>query len=279
MEFKLRPACKVAFQCTKEEISRNSTLLYFNPKASMILQTTASRKSLGAVLLQNSKPLMFASKAFIGSDRNYQNLEKECLTTIWGMEKFHYFLYGKEFTLEMHQKPLVSIYKKHMVKIPPRIQRLIVRNFPYQPFNMQYRKGVESPLADALSHVTPLAMEEDGIQLPIIAVNLVTANIPYNSNELDKIHGGMSEDPTLKVLMHYINTGWPCECSMFPQELHQYWNFQDELSVEDGLVTKSSRLPIPSTLTWKMLEQIHEGHQGIERCMPKSKGVYVLARN
>ena len=123
------------------------------------------------------------------------------------MEKFHYFLYGKEFTLETDQKPLVSIYKKHMVEISPRIQRLIVRSFPYQPFNVQYRKGVEIPLADALSHVTLLPMEEDGIQLPIIAVNLVTVNIPYSFNELDNIH----EVPTIKVLMHYISTGWPCE--------------------------------------------------------------------
>ena len=113
---------------------------------------------------------MFASRALTGSERNYQNLEWECLATIWGMEKSHYFLYGKEFTLEMDQKPLVSIYKKHMVEISPKIQRLIVRSFPYQPFNVQYRKGVEIPLADALSCVTPLPMEEDGIQLPIIAV-------------------------------------------------------------------------------------------------------------
>ena len=41
------------------------------------------------------------------------------------MEKFHYFLYGKKFTLETDQKPLVSIYKKHMVDISPRVQRLI----------------------------------------------------------------------------------------------------------------------------------------------------------
>ena len=47
-----------------------------------------------------------------------------------GMEKFHYFLYGKEFTLETDQKPLVSIYKKHMVDINPRVQRLVVRSFP-----------------------------------------------------------------------------------------------------------------------------------------------------
>ena len=97
---------------------------------------------------------------------------------------------------------------------------------------------MEIPLADALSCVTPLPIEEDGIQLPIIAVNLVTANIPYSSNELDNIHEETQKDPTIKVFIHYISTGWPCEQRMLPQELHPYWNFQDELSVEDGLVTK-----------------------------------------
>ena len=62
--------------------------------------------------------------------QNYQNLEREALGTIWRIEKFHYFLYGKEFTLETNQKPLVSIYKKHMIDISPRVQRLIVRSFP-----------------------------------------------------------------------------------------------------------------------------------------------------
>ena len=109
-------------------------------------------------------------------------------------------------------------------------------------------------------------MEEDGIQLTIIAVNLVTANIPYSSNELYNIHGESTKDPTIKVLMHYINIGWPCECRKLPQELHLYWNFRDELSVKDELVTKGSRLLILFTLRRKMLEQIHEGHQVIDKC-------------
>ena len=75
MEFKLTPACKVAFQWTKEEISKNVTLPYFNPNTSTILQTDASKRGLRAVLLQNSKPVMFASRALTGSERNYQNLE------------------------------------------------------------------------------------------------------------------------------------------------------------------------------------------------------------
>ena len=39
--------------------------------------------------------------------------------------------------------------------------------------------------------------------------------------------------------------------------------------MENGLVTKGARLVIPSTLRSKVLEQIHEGHLGIEKCMFK----------
>ena len=83
VEFKLTPACKIALQRTKEEISEGVTLPYFNPKTSTILQTDASKQGLGAVLLQNSKPVMFASRALTVSERNYQNLERECLAMIW----------------------------------------------------------------------------------------------------------------------------------------------------------------------------------------------------
>ena len=41
--------------------------------------------------------------------------------------------------------------------------------------------------------------------------------------------------------------------------------------MEDGLVTKGARLLIPSTLRRKTLEWIHEGHQGIEKCMLKAR--------
>ena len=166
-EFELNESVCVAFSRTKEEISKNMTLPYFNPKSATTLQTDASKKGLGAVILQDSRPVMLASWALTGAKKNYQNLERECLAMIWGMEKFHYFLYGKQFTLKTDQKPLVSIYKKHMVEISPRIQRLIVRSFPYQSFDVHYRRGKEMPLVDALSRVSPTPVEEDGIQLQL----------------------------------------------------------------------------------------------------------------
>ena len=159
-------------------------LPYFNVNAETTLQMDASKKGLGACLIQNGKFVCYASRALTRTEQNYQNLEREALGTIWGMEKFHYILYDKEFTLETDQKPLVSIYKKHMVDISPRVHRLIGRSFPYQPFNFIYKKGKDIPVADALSRVTPMD-PEDNIQLPIIAVNLITVHILMSRHPQD----------------------------------------------------------------------------------------------
>ena len=160
------------FNRFKVEISKMRALSYFDVNADTTLQMDASKKGLGACIIQKEKVVCYASRALTKTEQNYQNLEREALGTIWEMEKFHYFLFGEEFTLETGQKPLVSIYKKHMIDISPRVQRLIVRSFPYLPFKVVYKKGVDIPVADALSMVTPMD-PEDNIRLPIIAVNMI----------------------------------------------------------------------------------------------------------
>ena len=71
--------------------------------------------------------------------------------------------------------------------------------------------------------------------------------------------------------MHYISVGWSCDQRQLPQELHPYWKYWEDLSVEDIFATRGSRLLIHSTLQRKALEQIHEGHQGKEKCMLKAR--------
>ena len=142
------------FNWLKLEISNMKALPYFDVNAETTLQTDASKKGLRACLIQKGKVICNASRVLTKTEQNYQKLEQEASGTIWGMEKFHYFLYGKEFTLETDQKPLVSSYKKHMIDISPRVQRLIVRSFPYLPVKVVYKKGTDIPVADAPSHVT-----------------------------------------------------------------------------------------------------------------------------
>ena len=261
------------FQRLKMEISKTEALPYFNTSAETTLQTNASKKGLGACLIQNGKVVCYASRSLTKTEQNYQNLEREALGTIWGMEKFHYFLYGKEFTLETDQKPLVSIYKKHMVDISSRVQRLIVRSFPYQPFTVIYKKGRDIPVADALSRVTPMD-PEDNIKLPIIAVNMITKIVLMStfaqdnfSRKLDRIRKSTSQDDQLTRLSRYINTGFPCEKKNLPRDLQDYWNYRDTLSIENGLITCGSRIIVPHEMQAEMMQYIHEGHQGKERCL------------
>ena len=72
---------------------------------------------------------------------------------------------------------LVQGYKDIVRSFPylPLVQgyKDIVRSFPYLPFKVVYKKGIDIPVADALSHVTPMD-PEDNIKLPIIAVNMIT---------------------------------------------------------------------------------------------------------
>ena len=50
-----------------------------------------------------------------------------------------------------------------------------------------------------------------------------------------------------------------------------FLNYREDLSMENGLITKGARLLIPSTLRKMVLEQIHDGHLGIEKCMLKAR--------
>ena len=103
-----------AFHLTKKEIVAAPILAYYNPNKPTILQTDTSCKGLGACLLQNEKPVYFASKALTETQKGYVAIEPESLAVAWVMEKFHHFLCGNEFILETDQKPLEVILAKSL---------------------------------------------------------------------------------------------------------------------------------------------------------------------
>ena len=154
VDYKPRKVHFENFNRLKVEVSNMGALPYFDVNAETTLQMDASKKGLACVI-QKGKVVCYASRSLTKTEQNYQNLEREALGTIWGMVKFHYFLYGTD------QKPLVGIYTKHMIDISPRVQKLIVRSFPYLPFKVVYKKEIDIPVADALSRVTPMDPEDN----------------------------------------------------------------------------------------------------------------------
>ena len=55
----------------KKEMASAPVLAYYNPKKHSTLQTDASVKGLGACLLQDERPVYFASKALINAQQGY----------------------------------------------------------------------------------------------------------------------------------------------------------------------------------------------------------------
>ena len=86
-----------AFNALKAEFKRKIIVPDFDRNKDTILQTDVCKKGFGAVILQVEQPIYYASRALTSAEKIYQNLEREAQAAVWGMEKFHYFLYGRKF--------------------------------------------------------------------------------------------------------------------------------------------------------------------------------------
>ena len=91
LPFNWGPEHQQAFRQMKKEIASAPVLTYYNPKKQTTLQRDASVKDFGACLLQDDRPVYFASKALTGGQKVYVAIELELLAVAWAMEKFHHF--------------------------------------------------------------------------------------------------------------------------------------------------------------------------------------------
>ena len=266
--YRITDVHKQAFSCIKSEFSAKITLPYFSKEKETLLQTDASKKSFGAVLIQDNKPVYFASRTLTPSEKNYQNLERECMAAVWGMEKFHSYLYGGHLTLQTDQKPLVAIFKKHLCDVSPRIQRIAICSWQYD-FNTVWIQGKLNVIADALSRVSPQDIEPDVEQEPpIFAVNTLTHFQEGEEKMALKLE--TAKDPELSALHKLISEGWPPKRSSVPDNLKDYWNYRDELTVEDGILLKNRKFIVPKNLHLVYIDKIYAGHLGINKSLQKA---------
>ena len=101
-------------------------------------------------------------------------MEIESLAVARVMGKFHHFLYVSHIILETDQKPLEAILSKSLIQVTPRLQRILIRTFPYN-FTMCYIQGVTNQLADCFSRIGD---QKDTIKLPKLQVNQITQQLP-----------------------------------------------------------------------------------------------------
>ena len=101
----------------------------------------------------SKRPVAFASRTLTSSERNYSQIEKEALSLVYGVRKFHSYLYGRQFTLITDHKLLLSIFgtKKGIPAMAAaRLQRWAILLSAYQ-YEVEFRPTGKHGNADGLS--------------------------------------------------------------------------------------------------------------------------------
>ena len=173
-------------------------------------------------------------------------MEKEALAIVFGVRKFHQYIYGRRFTLVTDHKPLLTILGPK-TGIPSlaaaRMQRWSFLLSAYQ-YDIIFKPTAAHCNADGLSRLP----QESTPQRPISSTQVQRAT---------------RDDPFLSKVYSFVSDGWPGHVDN--SDLHLYWGVRNELSLEGGCLLRGIRVVVPHKHREKVLEELHISHPGIQR--------------
>ena len=255
-----------SFDKVKAAIMSSPTLGIYDPQKPLVLSVDASSVSLGACLMQEGKPIEFASKSLTSSQRNYAQIEKELLAVYFGCSRFHLFTYARNnVVVETDHKPLVGLMKKDINALSPRLASLRLKLMPYSNCELKWSPGKQLIVADMLSRSCP---EGCNASDDLKVVNSVYVdNVHFVGNASEMYRKATDNDEELFALKQLIMEGWPSVRKLVPVRALPYWTVREMLTVDDGLVYYGNRLVVPQVKRNEVVEKLHKAHQGVTKTM------------
>lgn len=276
-----------AFNNIKHLVTNHPVLRYYDVHDDVTIQCDASESGLGAALMQNDQPIAFASRALTSTEKNYAQIEKECLAIVFACEHFNQYIFGRDIIhVQSDHKPLQSIFNKPLLSAPKRLQRMLLRLQRYR-LEVKYKKGTEMYIADMLSRAyLPLksvkeatndceifeVQQQERSRKSFEEINFASG-LNVTKKRLQEVRRQTQHDEALQTLKSIILTGWPEQKEEVPVNIREYWHYRDELTVQDGILYKGCRIIIPKGMHRQMLARIHSSHLGVESCLRKSRDV------
>ena len=261
-------ACAKAFLSIKKMLKSSKVLVHYDPNQEIVMACDASPYGVGAVLSHvlpdgNEHPICFASRTLTAAEKNYSQLDKEGLAVIFGVKKFHQYLYGRPFKIYTDHKPLVSLFNENKT-IPLMASARMLRwglTLNAYDYSITYRPGHSNANADALSRL-PLAQSPSAVPIPGDTVFLLS-NLNSMFVNAKQIKQWTKENPLLSQVRDMVLHGWPN--SLQDESLRPYYNRKWELSCDDDCLLWGTRIVIPPQGRKLILEQLHSTHVGISR--------------
>ena len=277
--------CQDAFESLKRGLAEAPLLRTPDERLPYEVVTDASDYGLGAVLLQEGRPIAFESRKLSSAELNYTVTEKEMLAVVHALRVWRCYLEGAEFTVFTdHVSNTFFQTQPSLSRRQARWSEFIQR---FGVFKWEYLKG-ERNVADALSRgdVTaslPQNVDSDkdqtfGAFIASAVVATSSRGTFRNKNKTGQsvfIRGGQSVssptfDLSISLLKLLIISSW----ELFEKvQRDANWADSNQLSTTwQGLVLKRNSLivvPEDVDLRRQIIEEYHDtpysGHYGIEK--------------
>ena len=197
--------CERSFIKVKEMLVSSEVLTHYDPTKPIRIEADASKYGLGAVISHimedgSQRPIAYCSRTLNISERNYAQIDKEALSLVFAIEKFHYFVYGRRFTLVTDHKPLKYLLGPY-AGIPhmaaSRMQRWAIKLMKYQ-YDIEYRNTESHANADALSRLPCVKKGKEVVDpVEVFCLNQMSV-LPLT---VDQIRSSTSKDPLLTIVL------------------------------------------------------------------------------
>lgn len=265
-KWKWGTAQATAFEEAKKMLMKSQTLVHYDDRLSLYLACDASSYGAGCVLshrIENQdRPIAFASCTLTDAQKNYSQIEREAFSIVFGLRRFHQFLYGRSFVIVTDHRPLLSLFAPDR-PVPShtaaKLQRwaLLLSSYKY---TLEYRRSAAHANADSMSRLplpskwSPKLYNSECYFLDSEDVITIITS--------EQIKKETRVDPVLSKVSRYISSGFP---SAVDPDLIPFKSRAEELCLEQGCVLWGSRVIIPKSLQDSVLKELHETHPGMSR--------------
>lgn len=145
--FQWSPASEEAFQKLKIAMTQAPVLSLLDFSKTFIVECDASGHGVGAILLQE-RPISYFNQVLRGKHLLLSTYEKEILPLALAIQKWRPYLLGKQFMVRTDHQSLKHLWSQ---KIVTTAQQKWLYKFMGYDFKVEYKKGKENVVADALS--------------------------------------------------------------------------------------------------------------------------------
>ena len=195
------PKEMTSFNCIRNSLTDVASNAYFDPAKDTVVLVDASPVGISAILTQNDRPVVFASRALNPVEQRYSQIEREALAVIWSCEHLNVYLQGRPFKCLTDHKPLIGIWQK--TNLPLRLARWALRLQSYD-ITLRYRPGHDNP-ADYMSRHPVNRSSVRNITEEYVNF-IATTSVP-RALTLSEVQAATAQDATLQHVMKMQRQG------------------------------------------------------------------------